>query len=135
MSRGSTSGGRTPKNRVRVSRLDVILVRKSDLSWASASARRRVERRQYRFVPPAARSRLADLSRARRFDLVLSGHVRQHRQLHRDGTTQLCPHDMAVLPQAVQSVIGLKRCGLLDLELTPASQVGTHSSSQTNYAS
>jgi 3',5'-cyclic AMP phosphodiesterase CpdA len=73
----------------------------------------------YRFVPQAARSRLAELCGARKFDLVLSGHVHQYRQIERDGATHLwAPATWAVLPESVQPVIGRKRCGLLELELT-----------------
>jgi len=79
----------------------------------------------YRFVPPTARSRLAELGRTRKFDLVLSGHVHQYRQLQHDGTTHLwAPATWAVLPNAVQPVVGQKRCGILELQLTSASESG-----------
>lgn len=57
----------------------------------------------YRFVPPAALARFAELGRSRTFDLVLSGHVHQYCQLQRDGSAQLwAPTTWAALPQAVQ---------------------------------
>jgi len=75
----------------------------------------------YRFVPPDARSRLAELGGARKFDLVLSGHVHQYRHLRRDGrdgaTHLWAPATWAVLPDYVQPVVGQKRCGILELEL------------------
>jgi 3',5'-cyclic AMP phosphodiesterase CpdA len=77
----------------------------------------------YRFVPAAAQRRLADLAASRPVDLVLSGHVHQYRQFHRDGTTHLwAPTTWAVLPDTAQAPIGAKRSGLLVVEFTDTGQ-------------
>jgi 3',5'-cyclic AMP phosphodiesterase CpdA len=78
----------------------------------------------YRFVPVAARRRLADLSTSRRIDLVLSGHVHQYRELRRGGMIHLwAPTTWAVLPDAAQATVGTKRSGILAVELTDAGEV------------
>jgi 3',5'-cyclic AMP phosphodiesterase CpdA len=75
----------------------------------------------YRFIPAAARSRLADLARARPVDLVLTGHVHQYRELCFDGTTHLwAPTTWAVLPETAQPTFGLKRSGILVVGLAGA---------------
>jgi 3',5'-cyclic AMP phosphodiesterase CpdA len=74
----------------------------------------------YRFWPPAARKRLADLFAARPPALVISGHAHQARQLHLDGADHLwVPTTWAVLPDAAQPVLGAKRSGLVSLDLAP----------------
>jgi 3',5'-cyclic-AMP phosphodiesterase len=70
----------------------------------------------YRFWPPPARVRLADLFGGSPPALVLSGHVHQHRQLLLDGTDHLwVPTTWAVLPDQAQPVLGVKRCGIVSL--------------------
>lgn len=77
----------------------------------------------YRFIPGPARSRLADLSRARPIELVVSGHVHQYRQLRRDGTTHWwVPTTWAVLPDSVQPTFGAKRSGILAAEFSDDGQ-------------
>ncbi len=72
----------------------------------------------HRFVPPAARRRLGDLFRDRRLALVVSGHVHQYRCLDAGGTRHVwAPTTWAVLPDDVQPPVGLKRCGVVTLEL------------------
>ncbi len=72
----------------------------------------------YRFLPPPARQRIAQLSADKPLALVLSGHVHQHRRLHLDGVDHLwVPTTWAVLPDEVQPVLGAKRCGIVSLEL------------------
>src|SRR5262249_39060305 len=68
----------------------------------------------YRFVPSPARARITELLNARRLRIVLSGHVHQYRRLQIEGTTHAwAPTTWAVLPDTAQSVLGLKRCGIL----------------------
>jgi 3',5'-cyclic AMP phosphodiesterase CpdA len=72
----------------------------------------------YRFLPPVAWQRIADLTRDNPPALVLSGHVHQHRELHFDGTDHLwVPTTWAVLPDQAQPVLGAKRCGIVSLTL------------------
>ena len=72
----------------------------------------------YRFLPPASRDRLADLFRDRPLALVISGHVHQYRLLRLDGTDHLwVPTTWAVLPDEAQPVFGVKRCGIVSLDL------------------
>jgi 3',5'-cyclic AMP phosphodiesterase CpdA len=72
----------------------------------------------YRFVPSPARDRLWERAHAAGAQAVLSGHVHQSRSLQVDGVTQLwAPTTWAVLPETVQRTIGVKRCGLMELEL------------------
>lgn len=74
----------------------------------------------YRFWPPAARKRLADLFAGRPLALVISGHAHQARQLHADGADHLwVPTTWAVLPDEAQPVLGAKRSGLVSLDLAP----------------
>jgi 3',5'-cyclic AMP phosphodiesterase CpdA len=76
---------------------------------------------RYRFVPAAARARLAALAPA----LVVSGHVHQHRVLEHAGARHLwAPTTWAVLPERAQRSIGDKRCGMLVLELGEGGRVG-----------
>jgi len=71
----------------------------------------------YRFLPPAARHRLADLLKVQPPALVISGHVHQYRLLRLDGTDHLwAPSTWAVLPDEVQPALGAKRCGIVSLE-------------------
>lgn len=52
------------------------------------------------------------------FDLVLNGHVHQSRQHEFEGVTHLwAPTTWAVLPEAAQRSVGVKRCGILPAEL------------------
>jgi predicted MPP superfamily phosphohydrolase len=72
----------------------------------------------YRFVPSPARRRLSDLLNGRRPCLVLSGHVHQFRRLQiGDATHAYAPTTWAVLPDAAQAPMGIKRCGILSVEL------------------
>jgi Calcineurin-like phosphoesterase len=72
----------------------------------------------YRFWPPSARIRLAQLFGGTPPALVLSGHVHQYRLLRLDGTDHLwAPTTWAVLPDHVQPVLGAKRCGIASLSL------------------
>jgi 3',5'-cyclic AMP phosphodiesterase CpdA len=72
----------------------------------------------YRFVPEPARSRLVALLRTVHCPLVLSGHVHQYRVLADGDRRQVwVPTTWAVLPEALQRTIGLKRCGVVSLEL------------------
>jgi 3',5'-cyclic-AMP phosphodiesterase len=72
----------------------------------------------FRFIPSEARSRLGDLFADRRVRLVVSGHVHQYRILDLDGTRHLwAPTTWSVLPDNIQSTIGVKRCGIVTLEL------------------
>ena len=74
----------------------------------------------YRFWPPAARKRLADLFAGRPVALVISGHAHQARQLHLDGADHLwVPTTWAVLPDEAQPALGAKRAGLVSLDLAP----------------
>jgi 3',5'-cyclic AMP phosphodiesterase CpdA len=71
----------------------------------------------YRFVPQPAWQRLAGLS-GNRLGLVLSGHVHQYRDVHMNGVAHLwVPTTWTVLPDEIQPVLGVKRCGLVALEL------------------
>lgn len=71
----------------------------------------------YRFWPPSACGRLAGLFHGAPPTLVMSGHVHQYRLLPLDGTHHLwVPTTWAVLPDRVQPVLGVKRCGIVSLE-------------------
>jgi hypothetical protein len=73
----------------------------------------------YRFLPPSARDRLRGRPGQTPLALVMSGHVHQYRLLRLDGTDHLwAPTTWAVLPDQVQPVLGMKRCGIVSLELT-----------------
>jgi 3',5'-cyclic AMP phosphodiesterase CpdA len=72
----------------------------------------------FRFWTEPARQRLAALLGTRPPDLVISGHVHQHREIRVDGADQLwVPTTWAVLPDERQPVYGVKRCGLVSLDL------------------
>jgi 3',5'-cyclic AMP phosphodiesterase CpdA len=74
----------------------------------------------YRFVPEPARSRLTALLSTFCCPLVLSGHVHQYRTLDQGERRHLwAPTTWAVLPEVMQSTVGLKRCGVVSLELAP----------------
>jgi 3',5'-cyclic AMP phosphodiesterase CpdA len=74
----------------------------------------------YRFVPEPARSRVITLLDEVQCPLVLSGHVHQYRTLDEGGRRHLwAPTTWAVLPEALQTTVGLKRCGVVSLELGP----------------
>jgi predicted phosphodiesterase len=71
----------------------------------------------YRFWPPAARRRLADVFGGRAPAMVVSGHVHQSRILSLDGTQHLwVPTTWAVLPDHAQTVLGAKRSGIMRLD-------------------
>lgn len=72
----------------------------------------------YRFVSTAPRERLLGLLDTRWCPLVISGHVHQYRLLgDRDRLHAWAPSTWAVLPARAQAVLGLKRAGLLAVEL------------------
>jgi 3',5'-cyclic AMP phosphodiesterase CpdA len=72
----------------------------------------------YRFVPAPARRRLAGLFDGDRPRLVLSGHVHQYRRLEIGGVTHAwAPTTWAVVPDDAQATLGVKRCGVLLVEL------------------
>jgi hypothetical protein len=72
----------------------------------------------YRFVPEPARSRMTELLGTVRCPLVLSGHVHQYRTHDQGGRRHLwAPTTWAVLPEPLRETIGLKRCGVVSLEL------------------
>jgi 3',5'-cyclic AMP phosphodiesterase CpdA len=74
---------------------------------------------EYRFVPSSARQRLRELLREQTCPLVISGHVHQFRLID-DGRRRhvWAPTTWAVLPEFAQSVVGVKRCGVLWLSLS-----------------
>ena len=73
----------------------------------------------YRYVPPAAATRLRSLlPEVGDLGLVVSGHVHQHLRYERDGVTYLwAPTTWAVLPDRLQTTLGEKTCGVVELEL------------------
>lgn len=74
----------------------------------------------YRFVPAAARERINALAGARLPALIISGHVHQQRLIDMAGTRHLwAPTTWAVLPENRQPTLGLKRCGILMIDLEP----------------
>ena len=80
----------------------------------------------YRFVPEPARSRLTALLGAGQCAAVLSGHVHQYREIVQAGRLHVwAPTTWAVLPEAMQGTIGLKRCGVVSLELASDATVST----------
>ena len=80
----------------------------------------------YRFVPEPARSHLTALLGAVHCRVVLSGHVHQYRELVQAGCLHLwAPTTWAVLPEVMQGTIGLKRCGVVSLELASDATVST----------
>ena len=73
---------------------------------------------RYRFVPEPARSRLTELIGSVHCPVVLSGHVHQYRKLVQSERSHVwAPTTWAVLPETMQGTIGLKRCGVVSLEL------------------
>jgi 3',5'-cyclic AMP phosphodiesterase CpdA len=71
-----------------------------------------------RFVPPRAGGRITRLLNAHASPIVLSGHVHQYRRLQIQGTAHAwAPTTWAVLPDTVQPRLGVKRCGVLSVEL------------------
>jgi hypothetical protein len=74
-----------------------------------------------RYVPAAPRARLLALLASRDLRFVLSGHAHQSRRLTVDGVEHVwAPSTAFCIPDAVQEPIGVKRVGLLELELTAA---------------
>lgn len=72
----------------------------------------------YRFVPPPVRRRLTDMLAGRHLALVVSGHVHQYRVIDLAATRHLwAPTTWAVLPEDVQPTLGVKRCGVVSVEL------------------
>jgi alkaline phosphatase D len=72
----------------------------------------------FRFVAEPARARLGSLLDTVRCPLVLSGHVHQYRILQHAGRRHLwAPTSWAVLPEALQATVGLKKSGVVSLEL------------------
>lgn len=73
----------------------------------------------YRFVSSRPRARLLRLLDTRWCPLVISGHVHQYRILgDRHRQHAWAPTTWAVLPAHAQAVLGLKRSGILALELS-----------------
>ncbi len=71
-----------------------------------------------RFVPGAASRRLRRLLAGRRVAAVVSGHVHQFRLLPIGDVAHVwAPSSWAVLPDATQPTVGVKRCGNLSLAL------------------
>jgi 3',5'-cyclic AMP phosphodiesterase CpdA len=74
----------------------------------------------YRFVPESARARLEHHFLGRALPLVVSGHVHQYRTLAEPDRTHVwAPTAWAVIPEHIQRTVGLKRCGVLLVELGP----------------
>ena len=72
----------------------------------------------HRYVPDPARQRLVDLVEEDHVPLVVSGHVHQYRRLDLHGAHHLwAPTTWAVLPEEIQQTIGLKRSGVVQLDL------------------
>jgi 3',5'-cyclic-AMP phosphodiesterase len=72
----------------------------------------------YRFVPSEARQRLNALFADRQLRLVVSGHVHQYRTLDHDRTQHVwAPTTWAVLPDEIQPTVGVKRSGIVSIEL------------------
>jgi len=79
---------------------------------------------RYRFVMPGGRARLLELLASRWCPLVVSGHVHQYRLLgDRHRRHAWAPTSWAVLPDSAQANVGLKRSGVLSLELEPGGSV------------
>ena len=73
---------------------------------------------RHRFVPAEARRRLQAQLEGRRVPVVVSGHVHQFRVLERERRRHVwAPTTWAVLPDDAQQTLGLKRCGVVALEL------------------
>lgn len=72
-----------------------------------------------RYVPVAPRRRLLALLAQRDLRFVLSGHAHQSRRLIVEGVEHVwAPSTAFCIPDAIQEPIGVKRVGLLVLELT-----------------
>ncbi|MEZ5411485.1 MAG: metallophosphoesterase [Acidimicrobiales bacterium] len=72
----------------------------------------------YRFVAPGPRGRLLDALQGRSPQLILSGHVHQHRILDLHGIRHVwAPTTWATLPDKTQPRYGFKCCGHLRLAL------------------
>ena len=79
------------------------------------------ESASFQFVPEAPRDRLLVIANERRLRLLISGHVHQYRTLDVGEVRHLwAPTTWAVLPDDVHSTVGLKRCGIVTLELDGA---------------
>ena len=78
----------------------------------------------YRFVSDPARQRLTDLMKSHSVMAVVSGHVHQYRVLGDQHRRHVwAPTTWAVLPDHDQPVLGMKRCGVVQLTLTGDTQV------------
>ncbi len=72
----------------------------------------------HRFVPASARRRLDEALAQVHCPVVVSGHVHQSRVINHDGRRHIwAPSTWAVLSEAAQRTVGLKRCGVLSLGL------------------
>jgi 3',5'-cyclic AMP phosphodiesterase CpdA len=72
----------------------------------------------YRFIPAPARDRLTELCHDGGVEVVVSGHVHQQRRLEAAAMTHLwATTTWAVLPDWLQPPVGVKRCGILEVEL------------------
>jgi predicted phosphodiesterase len=72
----------------------------------------------YRFVPAPGRDRLAERLCGGGVEIVVSGHVHQYRSFRHGSLRHVwAPTCWAVLPEAMQLSVGVKRCGILALEL------------------
>ena len=72
----------------------------------------------YRFIPAPARDRLTELCQDGGVEVVVSGHVHQQRQFEAAAMTHLwATTTWAVLPDWLQPSVGVKRCGIIELEL------------------
>ena len=79
----------------------------------------------FRFVPAPARDRLQVLLDGRRIPVVVSGHVHQYRVLGSGERRHVwAPTTWAVLPDDTQQTLGLKRCGVVALDLNPDGTAG-----------
>jgi 3',5'-cyclic AMP phosphodiesterase CpdA len=71
-----------------------------------------------RYLPPAAKDRLAALFRDAPVGLVVSGHVHQFSHHRRDGVDYVwVPSTWATIPDETQVVLGEKTCAVVDLIL------------------
>jgi hypothetical protein len=72
----------------------------------------------YRFSPAPARDRLISLLEGRP-SVVISGHVHQYRKLHEGARLHAwAPTSWAVLPDGVQATLGIRRTGILTVDLS-----------------
>jgi 3',5'-cyclic AMP phosphodiesterase CpdA len=71
-----------------------------------------------RFLPGPDGRPVTDRAGTDLIDLVLSGHVHQYRRLEFGSTVHVwAPTTWAVLPEAAQPTLGVKRCGVIELSL------------------